>query len=414
MSYASAEMAPRRLTPLLLLPALCAPLVAAAPQEADGGVLVQVRTASRFGESSQGGRLMGWTEDGPRLEAGQAPRDWVRLDFPLAKAPRDPAAEDGWVLQLSSGLHIPGRPQGGDADRISWAVGQGANLLLVPVDLLAVRGFGRGKLPVALDEQEEDLLVLRTELGLDRRSGWLEDITAEGIQFAVGDRVEEHAWERIEGLLLFDEQALIPTVQGQVLAFLQGGASLPFAPRALEGGQWVGELPWGGRLRIPAASTLAFERWDGPFLDLCSVMRHETEFESGKLLSWEPRMHRSVAGRPLTLDGVVQPRGIGVRAPTTLGWQVGEPGLLTVSCGVDAEVAGHRQPAPLRFQVLLDDELLFEQSGVELGQGPQAIRVEVPRAGMLRLRCLSEGDALASGRHGNWIAPRYWFSGRMP
>ena len=64
--------------------------------------------------------------------------------------------------------------------------------------------------------------------------------------------------------------------------------------------------------------------------------------------------------------------------------------------------------------VLLDDELLFEQSGVELGQGPQAIRVEVPRAGMLRLRCLSEGDALASGRHGNWIAPRYWFSGRMP
>lgn len=405
-------MALRHLSPLLGLGGLL--LLAAAPAAAQSGrgtdgLLTQVRTASQFEEAPQAGRLVGWTEDGPRLEKGQAPADWVRLSFPLAVgAPVSPAPE--WVLELGDGLRLPGAPRAGSADRLDWAIGHGGDLVLLPVDLLVVRGFGRTRIPIPPEDQEEDLLVLRTPAGFDRRSGWLEEITPEGISFAVGDRVETHAWERVEGLRLLEEEMLYPVVQGQVLVRLRGGGLLPFVPSSLEGGRWSGSLPWGGRLELAADQVSSLERMAGPFLDLCWVEPTELTHESGQVLDWRPRWHHSVSGRDLRIAEDRHPWGIGVRAPTTLGWRVSGPGLLTVECGVDDEVAGHRAPAPLRFQVLLDDEVLAEQKGVERGQAPRALRVVVPRAGMLRLRCLSEGDEAASGRHGDWILPRYWLS----
>jgi hypothetical protein len=82
--------------------------------------------------------------------------------------------------------------------------------------------------------------------------------------------------------------------------------------------------------------------------------------------------------------------------------------LLTVEVGVDAEVARHRDPEPLRFSVYLDGELLAERSEVGREQGALSLRVAVPRAGKLELRCVSVAGKLAAGRHGNWLAPRYW------
>ncbi|MCH2101326.1 MAG: hypothetical protein MK209_05345, partial [Planctomycetes bacterium] len=168
----------------------------------DNGLLTQVRTISRFDEAPQVNRLVGWTEDGPRLQKGQVAPDWVQMSFPLSIPPVSQSEARGWVLELADGLRLKGQPQTGSADRVDWAIGGGSNLVLIPVDLLMLKGFGRTRVPIALGDQEEDLLVLRTSAGLDRRSGWLEGIDEEGITFAVGDRVESHAWDKVEGVRL--------------------------------------------------------------------------------------------------------------------------------------------------------------------------------------------------------------------
>lgn len=416
VSYASAEMALRSLPTVF---ALIASLSAAAIERsqepvADEGLLAQVRTASQFEGAPQVGRLIGWTEDGPRLQSGQVPADWVEMSFPLSSASTAQPEEPGWVLELADGLRVPGTPRGGSADQVDWAVGSGAELLLLPVDLLMVRGFGRARVPIAVGDQKEDLLALRTSTGLDRRSGWLEEINKDGIIFSIGDRVEAHAWEKVEGLRLFEEQMLIPVVQDQVLVRLRDGGVLPFVPESLREGRWGGGLPWGGKLELEAEWVAGFERMGGPFLDLTRLRPDAVSFESGQVLDWAPRLHLSVSGRVLRVGEGRYAWGFGVRAPTTIGWQLPGPGLLTVEYGVDQEVAGHRDPSPLRFQVLLDDELLIERTEVTRESGLGVLCVQIPRAGKLQLRCLSEGESGASGRHGDWIAPRYWPSeGRL-
>ena len=410
MSYASAEMALRSLPPAFaLLASLSIGAIDRSQEPVAGeGLLAQVRVASQFEGAPRVGRLVGWTEDGPRLQAGQVASDWVQMSFPLSVPPVTQPEQPEWVLELVDGLRVPGAPRSGNADQIDWAMGKGAELVLLPVDLLMVRGFGRARVPIAIGEQEEDLLVLRTPAGVDRRSGWLEEIGAEGITFAVGDRVENHAWDKVEGLRLLEEEMLIPVVQDQVIVRMRDGGVLPFVPESLRDGRWTGSLPWGGRLQLETERVASFERMAGPFLDLTRLPFDEVSFESGQVLDWAPRLHQSVSGRVLRVGEEAFAWGVGVRAPTTIGWRVPGPGLLTVEYGVDQEVAGHRDPAPLRFQVLLDDELLAERRAFDRDSGLGAMQVVLPRAGTLRLRCLSEGEAGASGRHGDWIAPRYW------
>ena len=89
VSYASAEMALRSLSPAF---ALLATLSTAAIDRsqapvADEGLLAQVRLASQFESAPRVGRLIGWTEDGPRLQAGQVAPDWVQMSFPLSVPP---------------------------------------------------------------------------------------------------------------------------------------------------------------------------------------------------------------------------------------------------------------------------------------------------------------------------------------
>lgn len=408
MSYASAEMAPRPLPLILLIALLGTGLARASAQEvADEGVLVQLDCASDTEEQGQIDRLLGWSETGPVLRLGPAPADWMRLSFPLAGRPSARSQPNDWVLEFANGLRCVGRPYGGDADRLDWAMGSGRELLIVPVDLLALRAFARSRIPVPAEEQVEDLLVLRTASGLDRRSGWLEEITSEGIVFAVGERVETHAWEKVEALRLLEEEALIP-VEGEVIMRLRDGSFLPFLPRTVEPERWRGRMPWGAKLQIPVEWVASVEPAAGPFLDLTELPALPAEFESGEVLSWAPRMHQSVSGLALVVGGQTYPRGIGVRAPTQLSWKVDGPGLFTVEVGVDEAVARHRDPQPLRFAVYLDGELLGERKEVRRELGALSMRIAVPRPGILELRCSSHGAELASGRHGNWLAPRYW------
>jgi NPCBM/NEW2 domain len=408
VSYASAEMAPRPLPLILLLALLGTGLGRASAQElSDEGILVQVDRASDAHEQGQIDRLLGWSETGPVLRSGPGPADWMRLSFPLAGKPRSRKLEADWVLEYANGLRSAGRPFGGDADRLDWAIGSSGELLLVPIDLLALRAFARTRIPGPPEEQTEDLLVLRTAAGLDRRSGWLEEITKEGIVFSVGDRVETHVWEKVEALRLLEEEPLVP-VQGEVIVRLHDGSFLPFLPRTVEPERWRGRMPWGAKLQLPKEWVASVEPASGPFLDLTELPALPAEFESGEVLVWAPRLHQSVSGRGLVVGGQSYSRGIGVRAPTRLSWKVDGPGLLTVEVGVDAEVARHRDPEPLRFAVYLDGELLAERTEVRRELGALSMRVAVPRAGTLELRCTSHGSKLASGRHGNWLAPRYW------
>lgn len=382
-------------------------------QRDDAGPLVRVTTAAAFGqEAPHATRLTGWDEAGPRLADGAIAEDWLRLDFPVhARTSVDPAG--AWRLELRDGTRLTGTPRGGNADRLDWAWGRRDELLLIPVDLLAVRGFARERLPWVDDEQASDTLVLITPAGNDRRNGWLDGLNADGVVFAEGERVDAHPWERVAAVRLLEEAAE-PLVTPTVTLALRDGSFLPLAPEALDEDGLRGRLPWGTPLTVPLRSLHAIQRRAGPFVDLVDRPADAVTHPVSEVLDWAPRRDRAVSGRPLRVAEQERTHGLGVRAPTTLAWELASGGLFTARVGVDDAVALHRRPAPLRFEVRLDGEVLASSAPVRFGEEPQPLRVEVPRAGLLELVCVSTGGPQASGRHGNWLEPRVWQAAAGP
>jgi len=379
----------------------------------ENGTMVEVDgLRNEATNSGQVGRLVGWSQHAPLMQgeqgAGELVEDWIRVSFFRSGATHEGNPFESWRLELADSSQLRGRPAGGDADRLLWAWGSDADLLLIPIDLLWLRGFARERLPRADADQESDLLDLRTRTGgLDRRTGWLEELSNEGLRFVEGEREFEQEWARVAGLRLLEEELAPRPTHWELLEFVDG-SSLPVAIQSWGETHLTVDLLWGGAMSVPHRSLRAIWRGGGGGADLTELAGRKEQFEAGKVLSFAPRAQRNVSGLPLSVAGRTFGRGLGVRAPTSLSWQLNEAGVFHCWVGVDDAVQSHRDPAPLNFQVWLEGEMLMESGPIKMGEEAVALRTELPRAGKLELRCLSVGAEGASGRHGNWIHPRIW------
>lgn len=377
-------------------------------QEAAEGPVARVTTLANYEAKEPPLRqLVDWGAAGPIQKDGTAIEDWVQVHFPLAEPLRERAKGPIWTVHLVDGSRLRGRPLGGDPDRLDLVWGIGADQLVIPIDLLAVRGMGKPRLPVLVEEQEEDVVELATPNGRDLRRGWLEEMGKDGLRFSVGDRVEEHSWERIESLALLAEEAA-EALPGQVRLRLVDGSDLPFVPEKMEEREWLGRLPWGGRLRVPLHRIVAVDRMSGPFKALHEIESMQAEYPQARVLDWSPRRNVNLHGAPIQIGDTTYPLGIAVRAPTTLRFPRVQAGVLTIGVGVDDLVRSHREPQPLVFEVLLDGQRIGETVRCSNDDGLVPLRLLLPHAGELTLRCTSAGDEDASGRHGAWVAPRLW------
>jgi hypothetical protein len=120
-----------------------------------------------------------------------------------------------------------------------------------------------------------------------------------------------------------------------------------------------------------------------------------------RVVDWSPKRNRAVDGGFLRLGARPHPTGLGARAPSEVARPAPGPGTFFVTVGVDAAAAEFRQPQPVVFRVLLDDQELAVTPPLGPGDGARPLLLQLPRAGLLRLRAETSGEG-APGAHANW------------
>lgn len=348
------------------------------------------------------GVWLGWSSEGPRRAEPPLHGPWLALEF---TAPVQTPAGGAWTLELAGGGVLRGEPgpelPGSAAP--AWRLAcRGAPPFAF--DSLWLRGLGRGAAPPADPLATEDRLwLLRPGGVLDLQRGWLLDWTAAGPEFqsAAGERV--HPWQEVQALRVLDEDVDEP--QGTVWLFLADGSTLAARvlgqdPRGAEGADWRVEFPWGARTTLPADSVLRVRRRSGVEEWGRADWEVRGQPRAGEL-DWTPKRGRSVEGRALRLGGRTWPDGWGVKAPSELARRAPGAGTLLLTVGADDRVAEFRQPQPIVFRVLLDDEELASTPPLTVADGPRTLLVAVPRAGLLRLIAQTP-TPLTQGAHADW------------
>jgi hypothetical protein len=351
-------------------------------------------------EGVQAAAWMGWADGGPRRAAAPTRGPWLAIEFELPPTPPDPA---GWTLDLADGARLRGGP-GPDRPDLglpTWRL-SGADGPVVPLDLIWLRRQSRTTLPPRPDG-EEDALWLRRQGGvLDQQRGFLLDWSAAGLRFEGPAGERQHPWEEVEGFALLDEP--VEPQRDAAWLFLADGGTLSARilrqdPRA-EGGDYEVEFAWGARSRIPARWVTRIRRRSG-VEEWSRVEWQVAEQPAAQALDWSPKVDRSVEGRVLRLGARTYPQGIGVHAPCEIMRRVPGPGFFFATVGADGATAAFRQPQPVVFRVLLDDEQLVATAPLAAAGEPQPLLLRVPRAGLLRLRA-EPAAAPQRGAHANW------------
>lgn len=351
-------------------------------------------------EGVRDGLWLGWGPDGPRRGSAPTRGPWLALEFEVP--PIDSAAE-GWILELQDGSILRGGP-GPDVPDLgtpSWFLA-GAGAPALPIDTVYLGRQGRGRLPTRLPG-EEDLVWLRRLGGvLDLQRGYLLDWNSSGLKLETlaGERL--HPWTEVEAFCLLEEK---PAPQaGAVWLTLADGSLLTARileqdPLSAANSDFLLELPWGGRVRIPARGVARILRRSG--VEEWSALPWESREQAETLVvDWSPKRNRAVDGGILRLGARSHPTGLGTRAPVELTRAAPGPGLLLLTVGVDAAVAEFRQPQPVVFRVLLGDRELLVTPPLTVRDGPRPLLVRVPQAGLLRLR--AEAAGAAAGAHADW------------
>lgn len=379
---------------LLLPPTNC--------QTGEPGLVGQTKTARWIeAEGVRDGEWLGWAASGPRRAAAPIHGPWLALEFSVATV--EPAP-DAWVLTLAAGGTLRGEPGPDlpDAGLPTWRLALSGRPQL-PFDPLWLRSQGRGFAPTLPSGADQDQLCLRRPGGtLDCQRGWLLDWRAAGAVFGSTSGERTYPWSEVDSLCVLDEALELPG--DAVWLFLADGSTLAGTilsqEPGVDGGAWMIELPWGARARLPEEAVTRIRRRAG----VEEWARRDWivgEQPAGEALDWSPKFHRSVEGHPLRLGGRTWPDGIGVKAPSELSRRTPGAGTLLLTVGADARVAEFRQPQPVVFRVFLDGAELAATAPLGVARGPQTLLVQVPRAGMLRLRAETEGAA-HHGAHGDW------------
>lgn len=347
------------------------------------------------------GPWRGFGAAGPRREGAPTRGPWLAIEFDL---PPIPTPAEGWWLELTDGSVLRGGP-GPDVPDLgtpSWFLG-GEGAPALPLDPVYLARQGRGRLPARIAGEEDRLWLRRTRGVLDLQQGYLLDWNGKGLSFQTLAGERQHAWEEVEAFCLL-EDAPEPQADAVWLTLADGSTLsariLEQDPRAAGSRDFLLELPWGGRVRIPARGVTRILRRSGVEEWAASAWQSREQSET-RVVDWSPKVNRAVDGGFLRLGARLYPTGLGTRAPSEIARAAPGPGTLFVTVGVDAAVSEFRQPQPVTFRVLLDDEELAVTPPLGPRDGARALLIQVPRAGLLRLRAETSG-AGAPGAHANW------------
>jgi len=333
----------------------------------------------------------------PRDGAAEVVEDWLSLEFPQATRPKVPAA--AWQMLLADGGMVQGAPTAmADGKPAIQVRGLGLGTGVMPLDTLWLVRLGRQRLPEAEDEQ--DVLWAVTPKGdRDVQRGYFLEWTQEGVLFEGpgGDRL--FPWDNLSGVGLLPEPLAMP--EQAVWVELRHGSTFSAEILSLDPEFLRLRLPWGATWQVPREEIVRLRRRAG-LTSLHDALWAVPEKPESAAMNWQPKVGRAVEGGFLQVAQQRFAEGFGVRAPTTMQLGISSPGVFFVSVGVDDQVEHFYRPQPLRFEILLDNQVLAEVARQEVGEAARSMVVTVPRAGELSLR-VSGVKGLPFGGHGNWL-----------
>ncbi|MDB2577114.1 NPCBM/NEW2 domain-containing protein [Planctomycetota bacterium] len=318
------------------------------------------------------------------VEAGAAFARFEGL-APLEEAGRTAGASVA-SLGLAGGDRLRAVIQGGEGDVLDVEVRPGVVLALSIDSIRSIIHPSRipdsvTESPAAGPPDEGDRLYLVAANGLDRAQGFVESFSAEGVAFfdeRLGQRTYD--WDRVAALFV------APLDEGGPGAAEGEDAAERVAVTLVGGGRISGTLVRigppeegvqirigdGAAVQLPGSIVTEVSLDDGSFRFLGDVAPSERGSSSpfGDELGfvWPMRVDRNCRGGLLSVGGVVFDRGLGVHAPSRVGWDVaGEWSSLRLMCGMDDSGQSGARAGAVRFRVIGDGKTLWESEVLRTG-----------------------------------------------
>lgn len=300
------------------------------------------------------------------------------IRFPNPIEPSTSAA----VFHLADGGKLLGELTGGEGDLLTARTILGDELrlpfsTLAGVRLIASQGAEKSSelFESALETRlpGQDVLVTRGPDEVKALRGRLENLGPVSGSFVFAEKSRTFQNDKIFGVVFaagVAKDAVFP-----VTFELIDGSAFSGTIESADGDRLRVAASFGGSIELPAERVHRL-RFRSPRVTYLSDMPVAAERVEGRLhRPWPIRRDRNVANGPLSLDGRVFDKGIGVHARTELDFDLtARYEALVAAIGIDDSV---RPLGAVEFRVLGDGRELFQSGTVTGDDPPQDIRVEV-------------------------------------
>ena len=246
-----------------------------------------------------------------------------------------------------------------------------------------------------------DILVTRDATEVKSLRGTLQELDQEHGVFSFGDRPRSFQLDKIFGIAF-------AVGAGQSITY-PASITLP------NGGRFSGTLlssdasvvhiapSFGGELSIPVSEVCRIDIRSDRVVHVSDLVPNSEKVEGIVHDPWPVRRDRSASNTPLSIEGRVFDKGLGVHSRTELTYDVaGKFEAFTATIGLDDHV---RPRGSVVFRVLGDGNVLFDSGPVK---GSDAARnIEVPLTGVRSLTLLVDyGEGLDISDQADWGGAR--------
>lgn len=319
-------------------------------------------------------------------------------------------------LHLTTGDRLVGRLIGGRGESVHIALA-GQTVLPVSIDLVDHLVFP-DRLPPSADLAREapesgDRLLRNAGGELDRSDGAVDAFGDEGVRFdseRVGMRT--FAWTDVAALFveMLDEPPAREPSEHDVVVDLLDGTRLRGRCVELDAEGLDLRIVDGLLVELPLDHVVEIVRDDGRLAFLSelapSLVDEGSPFGDDLGMVWPHRVDANVRGGPLRALGRTYARGLGVHAPSRLGWDLGGAwSELRVACAIDDDVLVEPARGSVVFRIHVDGELRWESGVVRGGDPPVSPpRLSLEGANELVLEVDASEDFFVADR-ADWLRP---------
>jgi hypothetical protein len=359
-------------------------------------------------DSITSGKLALQTADG---RASPGLEEFREIVFTSAAGERTPPA---WTLWTAAGGRMlvseVTQKAGSESLDVAGSGWEGHGIPLDSVQALASRAY-LDAAPAAEREAFElaranppsgsDTLMVTRDNVRQTVSCIVDSFGADGVTVEVGGQKRTVPWAQVDWLVLSPAGAAAP--QRTSVVELVDGTALSVKDLSLEGGR-VSAKDGPASYSVEAARLSRIRVASDAYVYLSDLKAARIVQTPPVDVAWTPRLDRSISGGPLTMQGRIYPKGIGMYGGTRMSYQLPAGyNKLYALVGVDDSAGGQGR---VTFRVLLDGKEAFASGPLSRDDTPVAVAVDLNGARDLTLEAAFGTSLDASGGLGDWAEAR--------